>query len=110
MNNDIDVQGMPRTNFLAIIVMAVGKSPDNEVDLYISGNNIRNSTERPINVYNVGGRASIERNVITTGMVVGSVTPSADVIHIVGYGSYLIAHNTIDCAWAEGAGIEFRLR
>lgn len=105
VNNDIDVQGMPRTNFLAIIVMAVGKSPDNEVDLYISGNNIRNSTERPINVYNVGGRASIERNVITTGMVVGSAAPSSDVIHITGYGSYLIAHNTIDCAWAQGAGI-----
>jgi peptidyl-prolyl cis-trans isomerase C len=26
-----------------------------------------------------------------------------DVIHIQGYGSYLIAHNSIDCAWAQGA-------
>jgi hypothetical protein len=28
-----------------------------------------------------------------------------DVIHAVGSGSYLIAHNSIDCAWATGAGI-----
>jgi hypothetical protein len=105
VNNDIDMQGTAGLNFLAIIAFAMGKSPDKEVDLHISGNNIRNSTERPINVYNVGGRASIERNVITTGVPVGSTTPSPDVIHIEGYGSYLIAHNSIDCAWAQGAGI-----
>jgi hypothetical protein len=105
VNNDVDMQGTAGLNFLVIIAFAMGKSPDKEVDLHISGNNIRNSTERPINVYNVGGRASIERNVITTGVPVGSTTPSPDVIHIVGYGSYLVAHNTIDCAWAQGAGI-----
>ncbi len=108
VNNDIDMQGTPGVNFLAIIAFAMGKSPDKEVDLYISGNNIRKSTERPINVYNVGGRAYIERNVITTGIAVGSVAPSPDVIHIQGYGSYLIAHNSIDCAWAQGAGIRLQ--
>lgn len=105
VNNDIDMQGTAGFNFLAIIAFAMGKSPDKEVDLHISGNNIRNSTERPINVYNVGGRASIDRNVITTGVPVGRTTPSSDVINIVGYGSYLVAHNSIDCAWAEGVGI-----
>ena len=91
----------------------MGKSPDQEADLYVSGNNIRNATERPINIYSVGGRAYIERNVITTTGGVGvNVMPSGDVIHIVGPGSYLIAHNKIDCAWTSGlqAGIRLQTR
>jgi hypothetical protein len=38
--------------------------------------------------------------------------PSGDVIHIVGPGSYLIAHNTIDCQWTSGqqAGIRLQTR
>ena len=91
----------------------MGKSPDQEADLYVSGNNIRNSNERPINIYSVGGRAYIERNVITTTGGVGvNVMPSGDVIHIVGPGSFLIAHNSIDCAWTSGlqAGIRLQTR
>src|SRR5205814_5923665 len=88
------------------------KSPDREADLYVSGNNIRNVTERPINIYAVGGRAYVERNVITTGAVGVNVTPSGAVIHIVGPGAYLIAHNFIDCAWASGlqGGIRLQTR
>ena len=91
----------------------MGKSPDQEVDLYVSGNNIRNSTERPLNIYAIGGRAYIERNVITTTGGAGvNVMPSGDVIHIVGPGSFLVAHNTIECAWASGqqAGIRLMTR
>jgi hypothetical protein len=112
-NNDIDMQGTAAATSLGIAVFAVGKSPDQEADLYISGNNMRNSTERPVNIYAVGGRAYIERNVITTTGGAGvNVMPSGDVIHIVGPGSYLIAHNTIDCAWASGlqAGIRLQTR
>jgi hypothetical protein len=48
----------------------------------------------------------IERNVIETGFVVGpSNGVQPDVIHIVGSGTYLIAHNTIVSEWATGAGI-----
>jgi hypothetical protein len=41
-----------------------------------------------------------------------NVQPSGDVIHIVGAGSFLIAHNTIDCQWTSGqqAGIRLMTR
>ncbi len=112
-NNDIDLQATDGANYLGICALAVGKFPDKEADLYVSGNTITNSNERPINIYAVGGRAYIERNVITTTGGLGvNVMPSGDVIHIVGPGSYLIAHNTIDCAWASGlqAGIRLQTR
>ncbi len=112
-NNDIDLQGTAAGTYLGILVFAVGKSPDQEADLYVTGNNIRNSTERPVNIYAVGGRAYIERNVITTTGGAGvNVMPSGDVIHIVGPGSYLIAHNSIDCQWTSGmqAGIRLQTR
>ena len=112
-NNHVDMQAQDGHNYLGIVVLAAGKSPDQEVDLYISGNRITNSNERPINVYAIGGRAYIERNVITTTGGAGvNVAPSGDVIHIVGPGSFLIAHNTIDCQWASGqqAGIRLFIR
>src|SRR5260370_18016533 len=88
---------------LGIVVFAVGESPDKEVNLYVSANHIRNSNERPINIYSVAGRTSVERNVITTTNDAGAnVMPSGDVIHIVGPGSFLVAHNSIDCEWTSG--------
>jgi hypothetical protein len=105
-NNDIDVGGTAGDPTLGIVVFGVGKTPDKEVDLNISGNNIRNITERPINVYSIGGRVHIERNVITTGVIVGPAAGAQpDAIHVVGSGSYLIAHNSILSEWATGAGI-----
>jgi hypothetical protein len=112
-NNDIDLQSTAGANYLGIVALDVGKSPDKEADLYVSGNNITNSNERPINIYSVGGRAYIERNTIaTTGDLGVNVMPSGDVIHIVGPGSFLIAHNVIDCAWSSGqqAGIRLMTR
>ena len=35
----------------------------------------------------------------------GGVSPLIDAIHVLRYGSYLIANNTIDCGWANGAAI-----
>jgi hypothetical protein len=112
-NNDLDLQAQTGHNYLGIVVFGAGKSPDQEVDLYISGNQITNSNERPINLYGIGGRVYIERNVITTTGGAGvNVTPSGDVIHIAGPGSFLIAHNTIDCQWTSGqqAGIRLQTR
>jgi Right handed beta helix region len=112
-NNDIDMQAQTGHNYLGIVVFAAGKSPDREVDLYISGNQITNSNERPINIYSIDGRAYIERNVITTTGGAGvNVMPSGDVIHIAGPGSFLIAHNTINCQWTSGlqAGIRLQTR
>jgi hypothetical protein len=98
LNNDIDVGTPPGAQTLGITLFAVGRSPDKEVDIWVSGNNIRNSTEPAINLRVIGGRAYAERNVIVTG-----VTGGADAIRVVGSGSYLIAHNSIDCGWANGA-------
>jgi hypothetical protein len=113
-NNDIDMQAVDGGgNYLAICALAVGSSPGKEADLYVSGNNIQNSNERPINIYSIGGRAYIERNVITTTGGAGvNVMPSGDVIHIVGPGSFLIAHNSINCQWTSGlqAGIRLQTR
>jgi len=100
LNNDIEMEGTSAGNSLGIVIFGVGKSPDKEVDIYISGNNISNVTEPAINFRIVGGQAHAERNVISTG-VTGNTTP--DAIRIVGAGSYLIAHNLIDCGWANGA-------
>jgi hypothetical protein len=80
------------------------------VDLYVAGNEIRNSTERPINVYSIGGRAYIQRNRVTTRDIGFDVSPSGDVIHIVGPGQFLVAHNRIDCGWTSGAHAGIRLQ
>ena len=111
-NNDIDLEAAADGRaVLAIAIVGVGRSPDQEADLYISGNNIRNSSERPIEIYSVGGRAYIERNVITTTSGAGiNVTPSGDVMHIVGPGSFLIAHNLINCQWTSGQQAAIRLQ
>jgi hypothetical protein len=98
LNNDIDVGAPSGPQTLGIVMFSVGRSPDKEVDIQVSGNNIRNSTEPAINFRVVGGRAYAERNVIVTG-----VTGGSDAIRVVGSGSYLIAHNSVDCGWANGA-------
>jgi hypothetical protein len=106
LNNDIDVGGTAGDQTLGICIFGVGKSPDKTVDLKIFGNKIRNITERGINVNEIGGRAHIERNVIATGVIAGPTNGvQPDVIHAVGSGSYLIAHNSIVSEWAAGAGI-----
>jgi hypothetical protein len=107
VNNDIDVVGgTAADNTLGILIFSVGISPDAEVEIHVAGNNIRNTTERAINIYQVGGRAYIERNLITTSTTSGKAGGLApDVIHVVGSGSYLIANNSIDSQFAKGAGI-----
>jgi len=99
LNNDIDegVGTTPGAQTLGIVLFNVGRSPDKEVDIYVYGNNIRNTTEPAINFRVIGGRASAQRNVLVTG-----VTGGGDAIRVVGSGSYLIAHNYIDCGWANG--------
>ena len=110
VNNDFDIQATAGTNYTGLNVFAVGKSPDKEVDLYISGNNFRNGTGRQINVWSVDGRVYIERNSVTTPTFGANTTPSGDVIHIVGPGSFLVAHNIIDCQWTSGQQAGIRLQ
>jgi hypothetical protein len=111
--NQIDMQATSPAVSLAIVVLALGQSPDHEADLYIWENTITNSNERPINIYSIGGRAYIERNTIVTTSDAGvNVMPWGDVIHIIGPGSFVVAHNTITCQWTSGmqAGIRLHSR
>jgi hypothetical protein len=104
VNNVIDVAGGTALDHaLGVIMFSVGV-PGAEVEAYISGNTIRNATERSINIYRVVGRAYVEGNVITTSTIVGN-SGALDVIHVFGLGSYLIARNRVHCRWASGAGI-----
>jgi hypothetical protein len=102
LNNDIDLGGPPVALSLGVVMFNVGKAPDNIVNIYVSGNNIRNSTEPLINFRIIGGQAYAERNVLTTGTVMGG-SANPDAIRVVGAGSYLIAHNSVDCGWVDGA-------
>lgn len=102
MNNDIDaVGGTAMDNMLGITIFSVGQSPDNEVDIYVSGNTIRNVTEPAINFRRIGGKAHITGNVIETGPVSSQVSPGPEVIRAVNIGSYVIAHNSIKSEWAD---------
>jgi hypothetical protein len=108
MNNDIDMAGGTSVdNTLGITIFSVGVTGA-EVQAYVSGNKIRNTTEPAINFRRVVGQAYIERNVVATGSVVATA-PRPQAIRVVNSGSYLIAHNSIDCEWApadaEGIGV-----
>lgn len=108
VNNDIDVAGgTAQDNTVGILLFSVGV-PGAEVEAYVSGNNVRNTTQPGINLRRIGGRAFIERNVITTGSVSGGA-PVSQAIRVANSGSYLISHNWIDCGWAhsdaQGIGV-----
>jgi hypothetical protein len=108
VNNDIDVGGTALVNSLGVSVFGVGV-PGAEVEVYVSRNTIRNTTEPPIDFARIVGRAYIERNVITTGSLVGPNPFPPQAIRVQKLGSYLIAHNSIDVGWpstgAQGIGV-----
>jgi hypothetical protein len=100
-NNDIDAAGgTSADNTLGITFFSVGQSPDSPVDIYVSGNDVRNITEPAINFRRVGGRAHVEDNVITTGTVLGTIS-RPEAIRAVNIGSYVIARNSIVCEWPD---------
>ena len=110
MNNDIDaVGGTVLDNVLGITVFSAGQSPDNEVDIYVTGNHIKNTTEPAINFRHVGGRVHVENNVLSTGSISSQQAPGPEVIRVANTGSYVIAHNSIECQWpdpeAKGIGV-----
>jgi hypothetical protein len=100
-NNEIDgTGGTAADNTLGITVFGVGQSPDNQVDIYVSGNEVRNITEPAINFRRIGGRAHVEENVIATGTLLGTA-PRPEAIRVVNIGSYVIADNSIRCEWPD---------
>jgi len=106
-NNDIDLAGgTALDNTVGVLVFSVGV-PGAEVEAYVSGNKIINTTEPAINFRRVDGRVYVERNVITTSSISSQKAPGPEAIRVANIGSYLIAHNSIDCRWvdAEAKGI-----
>jgi hypothetical protein len=106
VDNDLDLAVPTAEDLtLGILIFSVGV-PGAEVEAYISGNTIRNVTEPAINIRRVVGRVDVERNVITTGPLAGSA-PRPQAIRVANLGSYLIAHNWIDCGYThpDAAGI-----
>jgi hypothetical protein len=100
--------GTAAENVLGVTVFSVGETAT-PVEARVSGNRIRNTTEPAINFRRVVGRVSIEHNVINTGTI-GVPAARSQVIRAVNLGSYVIAHNHIDCEWtavqdAEGIGV-----
>jgi len=109
VNNVIDVAGGTALDHtLGVLMFSVGV-PGAQVDVHISGNTIMNTTERSINLYQINGRAHIERNVITTSTILGNANVNfgrgTDVIHVTGTGSYLVSGNSVHSRWAAATGI-----
>jgi hypothetical protein len=109
VNNVIDVAGGTALDHtLGVLMFGVGV-PGAQVDVHISGNTISNANERSINLYQIDGRAHIERNVITTSTILGPASVAfgrgTDVIHVTGTGSYLVAGNSVHSRWAAATGI-----
>jgi hypothetical protein len=100
-DNDIDLAGGTALDLTGgVLIFSVGV-PGAEVEAYVSGNKIRNTTEPAINFRRVVGRAYIERNAITTASMSSPTAPGPETIRVANIGSYLIAHNSIDCRWAD---------
>ena len=100
-DNDIDVAGGTAVdNTVGVLVFSVGV-PDAKVEAYVSGNKIKNTTEPAINFRRVDGRVYVEQNVIATGSVSSQNAPGPEVIRVANTGAYLIAHNSIECRWAD---------
>jgi hypothetical protein len=109
VNNVIDVAGGTALDHtLGVYLFSVGV-PAAQVDVLISGNTITNANSRSINLYQIGGRAQIDGNVITTSTILGNANVAfgrgTDVIHVTGTGSYLVAGNSVHSLWAAAAGI-----
>jgi hypothetical protein len=108
-NNVIDVSGGTALDHtLGVYLFSVGV-PGAQVDVLISGNTITNANSRSINLYQIGGRATIEQNVITTSTILGNADVNfgrgTDVIHVTGTGSYVVAGNSVHSLWAAATGI-----
>ena len=108
VHNYIDaIGGTSHDNTLGVTVFSAGV-PGAEVEANVSGNTIKNTTEPAINFRRIVGRAHIAHNVIATGALAGRALGN-QAIRVVNIGTYVIAHNSIDCGWptsdAQGIGV-----
>lgn len=111
VDNEFDVGGTETVRTYGIIVIGVGV-PNDPVEVLIARNQIRNVTAHGVDVRQVIGGAIIERNVVRPGPVGGQRVPQADKfvdgIRVVGLGTYLVRHNTVEVAFENAAGIRLQ--
>ena len=101
--NDIDVRGGSGGEYaLGVVVWSVGRSPDAEVTLDITGNTILNTTAPAIMVRRANGHVRVSGNTVETST---GMARDDEVIRLVNTGSYQLAHNTITCRWVNCIGI-----
>jgi Right handed beta helix region len=104
LNNEISVNGAADEG-IGIMIVSLGDS-EKPVDVDVSGNTIRDSTLKGIDVMQIGGQARIERNIVTTNVVYrGPAGGFSSGIFCGRSGSYRIAYNLISMADPNGAGI-----
>ena len=103
VNNYIDVDGTAAVQTLGIVIFSVGRSPDREVDLNVSGNDIKNVTEPAINFRYVGGRATSSAEPGKYGRHSGRGGSRCDSGRRFWF--LLIAHNLVACSWADPAAV-----
>jgi hypothetical protein len=75
LNNQISVSEAADQQGMGIFIASVG-GLERPVEVEISGNTIRNTTHKGINVWQIGGRARIERNIVTTRVVYTGGAPN----------------------------------
>jgi hypothetical protein len=107
LNNQISGVGEARHG-MGIMVVNVGTA-GNPVDVEISGNTVRDSSLKGINVMQIGGQAHLDRNTVIAGTVpTGPARGVVGGIHCGGTGSYVVTHNVIEVADPNAAGIRVR--
>jgi hypothetical protein len=112
-DNKMDVGGTDQDRSGGVFIFSAGQSPNNEVDIHVAGNEIMNTVAHGIDMRDIGGRALLDRNAITTGATGGrggGPTALVNGIRCLGGGSYTVAHNTIDTAFGNAAGIRIQSR
>jgi hypothetical protein len=107
-NNELEIGGTVADRTEGIIVIRVG-SAQNPASVRVFGNVVRSITADGIDVRNVVGPVSIERNTVITGSVGGQQVPLADRfvngIRIMGTGAYRVVHNLVEVGFENAAGI-----
>jgi serine/threonine-protein kinase len=103
LQNVIDATGgTPAEYALGVFAWSVGRSPDAEVTLEITGNTIINTTASGIMIRRANGHVRILGNTVETAT---GAAPDATAIRLVNTGSYQMARNTITCRLVDCVGI-----
>lgn len=102
--NQIDgTGGTAQSPTAGILVMNVGQDSGRQVEVDIIGNQISNTTAPTINIRRIHGTVRVLGNTLrTSAETVGDV----DAVRLVNADSMLMANNTVECRWANAAGIQ----